>query len=212
MKRDNLSLWPKNTRHPNLSIFYFSCELKFFFLLKIFQKNCHKILKDRLCPLCLYLSWRNLVPKNTRHPNLSIFYFSCELKFFFLLKIFQKNCHKILKDRLCPLCLYLSWRNLVPKIGSCEHNKNDLPTHGSVSLKKRIETEHALFSSDILLERWKVPTNFPWYPCDRFGAKLKILCQFWKSDRVNTLQMTFRHSHHKNGTLKSDRLNACFQF
>ena len=24
--------------------------------------------------------------------------------------------------------------------------------------------------------------------------------------------MTFRHSHHKNGTLKSDHLNACFQF
>ena len=24
--------------------------------------------------------------------------------------------------------------------------------------------------------------------------------------------MTFRHSQHKNGTLKSDRLNACFQF
>ena len=24
--------------------------------------------------------------------------------------------------------------------------------------------------------------------------------------------MTFRHSHHENGILKSDRLNACFQF
>ena len=47
---------------------------------------------------------------------------------------------------------------------------------------------------------------------DRFGAKTKILCQFWKTDRVNTPQMTFRHFHHKNGTLKSDRLNACFQF
>ena len=33
-----------------------------------------------------------------------------------------------------------------------------------------------------------------------------------KSARVNTLQMTFRDSHHNNGTLKSDRLNACFQF
>ena len=42
---------------------------------------------------------------------------------------------------------------LVPKIGSCEHNKNDLPTNGSVSLKKRMEIEHALFSSDTLLER-----------------------------------------------------------
>ena len=24
--------------------------------------------------------------------------------------------------------------------------------------------------------------------------------------------MTFRHSHHKNGILKSERLNVCFQF
>ena len=101
---------------------------------------------------------------------------------------------------------------LVTKIGSCEHIENDLPTHGSVILKKRMEIEHALFPSDTLLERWKAPTNFAWYPCDRFGAKLKIPCQFRKSDRVNTLQMTFRHSHHRNGTLKSDRLNACFQF
>ena len=43
---------------------------------------------------------------------------------------------------------------LVPKIGSCEHIENDLPTHGSVILKKkRMEIEHALFSSDSLLER-----------------------------------------------------------
>ena len=35
----------------------------------------------------------------------------------------------------------------------CEHIENDLPTHESVSLKKRMEIEHALFSSDILLER-----------------------------------------------------------
>ena len=101
---------------------------------------------------------------------------------------------------------------LVPKIGSCEHIENDHPIHGSVILKERMGIEHALLSSDTLLERWKALTNFAWYPCDRFGAKLKILCQFWKSGRVNTLQMTFRHSHHKNGTLKSDRLNACFQF
>ena len=91
---------------------------------------------------------------------------------------------------------------------SCEHIENDLPTNGSVILKKRMEIEHALFSSDILLERWKEPTNFAWYPCDRFGAKLKIFCQFRKSDRVNTLPT----SHHKNGTLKSYRLNAGFQF
>ena len=48
---------------------------------------------------------------------------------------------------------------LVPKIGSCEHNENDLPTHGSVVLKIKMEIEHALFSSDTLLERWKTPTN-----------------------------------------------------
>ena len=65
---------------------------------------------------------------------------------------------------------------LVPKIGSCEHIENDLLTHGSVILKKRMEIEHALFSSDTLLERWKAPTNFAWYNCDCFGAKLKILC------------------------------------
>ena len=39
---------------------------------------------------------------------------------------------------------------LVPKNGSCEHIKNDLI---SVILKKRMEIEHALFSSDILFER-----------------------------------------------------------
>ena len=75
-----------------------------------------------------------------------------------------------------------------------------------------MEIKHAQFSSDTLLERWKAPTNFAWYPYDNFGPILKILCKFWKSDRVNTLQMTFRHSHHKNGTLKSDHLNDCFQF
>ena len=51
---------------------------------------------------------------------------------------------------------------LVPNNGSCEHNKNDLPSNGSVSLKKRMEIEHALFSSDTLLERWKALTNFAW--------------------------------------------------
>ena len=42
---------------------------------------------------------------------------------------------------------------LVPKIGSCEHIENDLPTHGSLILEKRMEIEHALFSPDTLLER-----------------------------------------------------------
>ena len=61
---------------------------------------------------------------------------------------------------------------------------------------------------------WKMKgaNKFCMIPCDRFGAKLKILCQFWKSYRVNTLQITFGHSHHKNGTLKSARLSAYFQF
>ena len=51
---------------------------------------------------------------------------------------------------------------LVPKNGSCEHIKNDLPSNGPVILKKRMEIEHALFSSYTLLERWKAPTNFAW--------------------------------------------------
>ena len=42
---------------------------------------------------------------------------------------------------------------LVPKIGSCEHNENNFPTHGSVILKKWVQMEHALFSTDTLLER-----------------------------------------------------------
>ena len=41
---------------------------------------------------------------------------------------------------------------LIPKIASCEHIESDLPTHGSVILKTRIETEHDLFSSDALLK------------------------------------------------------------
>ena len=49
---------------------------------------------------------------------------------------------------------------LVQKIGSCEHVENDLSTHGSVILKNRMEIEHALFSSDTLLERWMVAINF----------------------------------------------------
>ena len=42
---------------------------------------------------------------------------------------------------------------LVPKNESCEHIKNDLPSNGYIILKKRMEIEHALFSSDTLLER-----------------------------------------------------------
>ena len=42
---------------------------------------------------------------------------------------------------------------LVPKNESCEHMKDDLPSNGSLILQKRMEIEHALFSSDTLLER-----------------------------------------------------------
>ena len=42
---------------------------------------------------------------------------------------------------------------LVPKIEWCEHIENELPTHGSVIWKKRMEIQHALISSDTLLER-----------------------------------------------------------
>ena len=52
---------------------------------------------------------------------------------------------------------------LVPKNWLCEHIKNDLPSNGSVIYKKkRMEIEHALFSSDTLLETWKVQTYFAW--------------------------------------------------
>ena len=47
---------------------------------------------------------------------------------------------------------------------------------------------------------------------DCFGFQVEDSLLFLKTDLVNTPQMTFRHSHHKNGTLKSDRLNTCFQF
>ena len=69
-----------------------------------------------------------------------------------------------------------------------------------------MDIEHALFSSDTLLEILKAPTNFA-----SFWRQIEVLLVL-KTDRVNTLKMTFRHSHHKNETLKSDRVNACFQF
>ena len=58
---------------------------------------------------------------------------------------------------------------LVQKNGSCEHIKNDLASNGSVILKKRMETEHALFSSEKDEKHQQILH-------DRFGAKLKILC------------------------------------
>ena len=76
---------------------------------------------------------------------------------------------------------------LVPKVGSCEHSKNDLPTHGSVILKKRMGIEHALFSSNTLLEneRRRQKRNLEMKLSERlrpiFGTKNRIL----KSDRVN---------------------------
>ena len=62
---------------------------------------------------------------------------------------------------------------LIPKIESCEHIENDLPTHGSVILKKRMEIEHALFSSDTLLEIWKAPTNL-------HGIPVIVLAPNWR--------------------------------
>ena len=133
-----------------------------------------------------------------------------------LAALFCKVCH--LSLRISPQFPHIKARSqdqflrirllLVPKNGSCEHIKNDLPSNRSVILKKRMEIEHALFHPTFSLkyERHRQILH------DRFGAKLKILCQFWKTDRVNTLQMTFRHSHHKSRTMKSDRLNDCFQF
>ena len=76
---------------------------------------------------------------------------------------------------------------MVSKDGSCEHIKNDLPSNGSVILKKRMEIEHALFSSDILFERWKAPTNFAWSFWPQIEDSLLVL----KNDGVNKLQMIF---------------------
>ena len=58
---------------------------------------------------------------------------------------------------------------LVPKIGLCEHIKNDLPTHGSVTLKKAIEIEHVLFHPTLFLkdERSRQILHY-------------ILCSFWR--------------------------------
>ena len=41
---------------------------------------------------------------------------------------------------------------LVRKIGSCEQIENDLMTTGFVSLKTRIEIEHALFRPELFLK------------------------------------------------------------
>ena len=66
---------------------------------------------------------------------------------------------------------------LVPKNGSCEHIKNDLPSNGSLILKKRMEIEHALFSSDTLLEDERHRQILH----DRLGAKSKILLSVLKN-------------------------------
>ena len=63
-----------------------------------------------------------------------------------------------------------------------------------------------------LRKRWQIKGGLTFKACshDPFLRIRFLLVP--KSDRVNTLQMTFRHPHHKNGTLKSDHLNTCFQF
>ena len=66
--------------------------------------------------------------------------------------------HTFLKERDCVKgCSHDPFLRirflLVPKNGSCEHIDNDLASNGSVILKKRMEIEDALFSSDTLLER-----------------------------------------------------------
>ena len=67
-----------------------------------------------------------------------------------------KNCFKARSHDPVSRIQFL----LVPKIGSCEHSRNDLRTHESVILKKNPD---ALFSSDTLHESWKAPTKTePW--------------------------------------------------
>ena len=48
---------------------------------------------------------------------------------------------------------HLEWSDVCWFRKSCDHSKNDLLTHGSVILKERTGTEHALFSFDTLLAR-----------------------------------------------------------
>ena len=67
-------------------------------------------------------------------------------------KLKQKTTETSLKTRSHDPFLRIRFL-LVSRIEWCEHIENDRPTHGSVSLKKRMEIEHALFSSDTLLER-----------------------------------------------------------
>ena len=95
---------------------------------------------------------------------------------------------------------------LVPKNGSCEHIKNDLPSNRSVILKKT--DGNRTCSIFIRHSPWKMKGT------DKFCTI--VLAPNWRffvsseiTDRVNTLQMTFRHSHHKKRNLEigpSERL------
>ena len=62
-----------------------------------------------------------------------------------LLVLHQPNESGMNRVKACSHETFLRIRLLLaPKIGSCEQIENDLPTHGSVILKKRMEIEHAL--------------------------------------------------------------------
>ena len=98
---------------------------------------------------------------------------------------------------------------MVLKIGTCEHIQNDLPTHGSVILKKT--DEYRICSIFIRHSSWKMK-----------GADKFCMISFWRQIEDSLLVLKIgscEHTtndlptfSHKNGTLKSDRLNACFQF
>ena len=85
---------------------------------------------------------------------------------------------------------------LAPKTGSCEHIKNDLPSNGSLILKKRVEIENALSSSDTLLERWKAPTIFAW--------------SFWRQIEDSLLVLkngSFEHTSNDLPTFSTEKWN-----
>ena len=110
------------------------------------------------------------VLEKCRHHNLIYFHVAVEIEFTQELLPGERIC---LKARSHDPFLRIRFL-LVPKNGSCEHIKNDLPSNGSLILKKRMEIQHALFHLTLSLkdERHRQILH------DRFGAKLKILSQF----------------------------------
>ena len=67
---------------------------------------------------------------------------------------------------------------------------------------RRMEIEHALFSSNTLPEKWKAPTNFAWY--------VIVLAPNWRFFVSSENRMVW--THYKWPSDIPDHLNVCFQF